>query len=443
MTSTRPLLTNNATFWFIESFLIEQMDLGLLRQNLGPLALEKLSDDESALSSYVEFAADDLLCRELSEHAASVQYPAAEDAVPCTVRHHFFFGPMGLCSHILCLVVDPEVAAGLGPHALIAISNVFETPLGKGSSKLVVDGVTYAPAAYLEQRLAKLVEQLPQPLRQLTAIAPAANGEESLLLQQRPYVATVLRFASAERYNEMFLQPMESLVAKIAVVEPGPHRTPEQWVDALRDGEALALGAALAALLYRLKTATDWYNIDFSYLRGFAATDRRGFENYHPHRDIFVTLHTRSMLVGVCTEREASQQLFGSFSSLLMATVADARAKWYASLFVNAHIDAYVAALQRKEEIDAVEVLGVLFDLRRGLISILDSTTSRRRSLSSLSEIFEQFNRMFGVAELRDQAVQKTELVEKIYQNLQQLMLYRSARSRRFLDDSEIDQSPA
>jgi len=216
------------------------------------------------------------------------------------------------------------------------------------------------------------------------------------------------------------------LVARLP--QQRPYHAPEDWHRRLARQDPLALGTALAALLYRLKTAEDWFNIDPSYLRGFAATDSRGFENYHPHQDIFVTLHTRSMLVGVNREPETSRHLYASFGNLLIATVADARAKWYAALLVNAHIDRYVAGLKGKESVDAIDVLGVLFELRHHLISIIDSTTSRKRSLSSLSEIFEQFNRIFGVADLRTQALQKTDLVEKIYYNLQQLTLYRSAR---------------
>ncbi|MGI0043300.1 MAG: hypothetical protein ACRD47_06280 [Nitrososphaeraceae archaeon] len=121
------------------------------------------------------------------------------------------------------------------------------------------------------------------------------------------------------------------------------------------------------------------------------------------------------------TKANGQLALVDIFLPALQSTLADARANWFGFVLVNSYIDEYMQWLRGDFRVIPSEVLKRIILLRKRVMGLLNSTVSHKRASGSLSEIYREFYRLFGVNELKDDTLTKIDILEKVYFNLQQL----------------------
>lgn len=234
---------------------------------------------------------------------------------------------------------------------------------------------------------------------------------------QTPYVVSIIGYDDVDKYHDYISMVIEQEPSKI---EP----------ESSLKSDKSSIQRKIAALLYRFKTPGQWEKVDLSYIKAFSSRLGGGFENLHLHEDIFVTMHLRSVVVLFnknALETNDHAALLDFYLPALQATLADARANWFGFVLVNSYIDDFMQKLRLSSDMKPSEILQAMIALRKRIMGLLNSTVSHKRASGSLSEIYRRFYELFGVRALRQDAITKIDLLEKVYANKQHLAFLQSS----------------
>lgn len=221
----------------------------------------------------------------------------------------------------------------------------------------------------------------------------------SIVERQLPFSLIVLRFASQRSYIDFL-----------------------PYDGAFEENARSSLNFRLrrfGALLFRWKTRNtgDWADVDISYLTDAQRElDPPILANMHVHRDIYIANNIRSCLVAanVSSESIDGQELEKFTVPSLEATLASLRAQWHAYLVINAHLDSDADDLRGPLLGDPKNALLRVIARKSLLLKVLDSTTSHKLASDTLWRLHRQTSQLLGITELREQALAKIELLEKL-----------------------------
>jgi len=411
---------DKCSFWFIRSFILDNLNLKELATQLATddgvarLGLTSLPKESEGMEfePYVSFKLDEVKCRKTDEYnkdgiLASLFYSADRDSLAVKVRRRYLFELTGLCSYIMEIDVYSNGNSKLEIEDLIELSNVFEN--NKAIIRFSDNAHDHNPSSLSALDIKQCVSAIKgiQPEVIWMDDPAALYGDVTkpggyAVQKHSPYVVSILGYKNTTKYNQNIAAALEFEASKKEADEP--HK--------------------LAALLYRFKTPKQWREVDLSYITAFSSRRGKGLENFHLHKKIFVTLHVRSALIAYdlsACERNNHFSLAELYFPALQSTLANACSNWFGFVLVNSYIDDYMQKLLHDSEVKPSEILEVILLLRKRLMGLLNSTVSHKWASGSLSEIYREFFRLFGVISLREDVATKIDLLEKVYSNMQQL----------------------
>lgn len=435
---------SHCSFWYIHSFILDNLDFEKFancikdkKSNLG-LKLKKFSRNNEIhdFASYINFTFDELVFKDSEEPKdgldTDVSY-SSNSSIPCTIKNTFHVELTGLCSHIIELTVRPEYTEKIEIEDLINLSNIFEIKNASFNFSSFSNNPDnnfkkkeYHPTEFSILIFRSIVNLFKTNIDQSilwiddpnTRYGVSTNNSNKKF-NQTPYVVSILGYDDVDKYH--------NYISKVIEQKPSLNTSKNM---AEKDDEKNLVQREIASLLYRFKTPEQWKKVDLSYISAFSSRLGGGFENLHLHEDIFVTMHLRSVVVlynqNACKAND-HPALLDFYLPALQATLADARANWFGFVLVNSYIDDFMQKLRLSSDMKPSKILQAMIALRKRVMGLLNSTVSHKRASGSLSEIYRRFYELFGVRALRQDALTKIDLLEKVYANKQHLAFLQSS----------------
>ena len=220
------------------------------------------------------------------------------------------------------------------------------------------------------------------------------SGRHPVVIEQIPFVATVVRFGKQEDYEAFIPKPALDGIADDSADEFVLRR--------------------FAALLYRWKTTPtkQWEDVDLRYIQqGTASGNKRWFLNGHVHRDIFVASTIRSCLVVANVSRDTGRDLEKFTVPGIERTLCAVRARWHVAVVLAALIQCDLDLLFSFPE---VNILHVLARRKAQALRLLGSTYAQNLASETLTSLYRHLMDLFGVVDLENHATAKLRLLDSI-----------------------------
>lgn len=378
-------------YTFVFPYRLDGLNIEAVRQRLNQeTSGYYINKQEDRFEPYVPIYEDDLFFFSADPNKNMI-ITYDDVSMPCEISIMHHIEQSGICSILIDIKIFWE-AISSEPN-MIKISNLFED---KKWFVLMPERIHPIKLYYNEIESIKKCFNTDCYDNELRAFNEMDDSTAKIL----PFVMTFLYYKDSKEYRNQILQSFEN-----------PFDSDETDLESLK---------CLIALLYRFKTPDYWPEVDLSYAKAITSIRGGVIENHHPHQGIYITLHMRSILVAIDESEE--EKIPSEYFMALKETISDSYAKWMYLMDLNSSLDKYLHKIKKDKKPEDIIKKILLF--RRAFASLLDTSIEYKHASGSLSEINRRFIEIFNIRQLIHDGAMKIDIMEKIFDNVQQLRFF-------------------
>jgi hypothetical protein len=338
-----------------------------------------------------------------------------------TMAFRFHLNSSGACSFVIKLSIAH--VADISIEQLLSLSNSAEPPVLHFSfNDMEIDPSQFTGVFQKDsQTLHELFDYFLHAFSQVSKHAylkgksefgredvPTLRAIDEVVQQQMPYVITKIEFFDREEYCRW------RGFSKNAACENGKPLDEDYSPK------------KLLALLYRFKVPSEWSKVDLSHCDFVTGCKQGQLANFHLHEDLFLFSHLRSavVLINCGTKSQVDNNFICSFERNVEGLFAEIIARWFSYLLLNRFVEEDIFELNLEDTEKPASVLTKLIAARKTLAEIFDSTVAYKNTSGTFAHLYRVVSEIFDVPTLRNQALERCNLLENIYRHYRESLLF-------------------